>query len=610
MAEIESPLHDAGKTRQTFEPALWLTFLLLLLLLGKVIATVYFSDRTFDFTDGGCYMLWYSYPDKDPHPFYYFHKIILGIAPFIDWNIISLRLLKMTSEVVVILAMSFAVYQNVKSFAAKGAKTFLFIFSFIGLAYFSSWFSWIFYEGDMTYLLAVVSISLVFGTINTQRKGLFPAALLVAGATTGIQFFNKFSTSILLLIAILIIVQLIRKGWKNHVAYFSGVVIGVGVFFLITGYTPERWWQEYLDGYKYLIEPLGYHPLRLIWMYILVLWPLPLIALTPIVLKKSLGKLTKFVGVTMAPSILFAGSLLFILVLFYFTFPTQYLNLDNPDVSKLFYYWYFPLLSFFIFLGNHYIQYKGLSKQQWMLVIIWFILPAMVFVGTFTPAALSLASFLVPWYGLLCYFIVRHYTPAFNYSIAVIAFVSCFVFFSNHVQRPYWTNKPLYYPRVEVQGPNETIMLDTVTAHFVNSTKEILKRAKIEPGYPIVALHDIPGLVYLVGGYSPATPWYFNVLDTRQGELKGMMKKFNCLHMGRIKLFEERQPVFMINQTSFYGTFPCIKQHGFDLDEDYELPQKVTNPTIRNRIARFRKGASDTLLIFIPKRPYTQTSIN
>jgi hypothetical protein len=610
MAAFESPLHDTRKTRQTFEPSIWLILLLLLLLVGKVIATVYFSDRTFDFTDGGCYMLWYAHPDKDPHPFYYFHKIILGLTPFIDWNIISLRWLKMVSEVLVILAMSFAVYQNVKEFVAKGAKTFLFIFSFIGLGYFSTWFSWIFYESDMTYLLAVLSISLVFGTINTQRKGLFPAALLVAGAITGIQFFNKFSTSFFLFVATLIIVQLVRKGWKNHVAYLVGIAIGVGAFFLITGYKPAIWWQEYLDGYKYLIEPLGYHPLRLIWMYMLILWPLPLIALTPIVVHYSMSKLFAFIRVKIAPPALFAGSLLFILVLFYYTFPTRYLNLDNPAVSKLYFYWYFPLLSFLLFLGFEYIQFKGFSKQQWLLAIIWFILPAIVFVGTSTPATLSLASFLVPWYGLLCFYIVRHYTPEFNYGIAVIAFVSCFVFFVNHIQRPYWTNKPMYYPRVEVQGPNETILLDTVTAQFIVSTKEILNKAEIEPGYPIVALHDIPGLIYLVGGYSPATPWYFNVLDARQSDLKNMMKEFNCLHISRIKLFEERQPVFMINQLSFYGTLPCITEHGFDLYEDYELPQKVSNPTIRNQIARFSKGSSDTLLIFIPKRPFTQTHLN
>ncbi len=610
MAIIESPLHDTRKTQRIFEPPVWLTFLLLLLLLGKVFATVYFSQRTFDFTDEGGYMLWYAHPEKDPHPFYYFHKIILGLTPFIDWNIVSLRWLKMASEVVVIMVMSFAVYQNVKEFAIKGAKTFLFILSFIGLAYFSTWFSWIFYENDMTYLLAVVAISLVLGTINTQRKGLFAAVLLVAGAITGIQFFNKFSTCILLLIAIPIIVQLIRKGWKNHVVYFSGVVTGVGAFFLITGYSPDKWWQEYQDGYTYYMEPLGYHPLRLIWMYILILWPLPLIALTPIVAQKTLERAFKFERVNIASPAVFAGLLAVISVLFYCTFPTRFLNHDNPAVSKLFYYWYFPLLSFLLFFVLHNIKFGQLSRRQWILIIVWFALPALIFVGTSTPAALSLASFLAPWYGLVCYFILKYYTPKFSYAVVVIAFVSCFVFFANHIQRPYWASKPIYHPHVEVIGPNETILLDTTTALFVNTTKQILTDANIEPGYPMVALHDLPGLVYLVGGYSPATPWYFNVLDAQQSELKGMMKKFNCLHIGRIKLFEEREPVFMINEISYYGVLPCLKEHGYYLEEDYETPKKVSNPTIRDQIYQFSRGSSDSLLIFVPKRPYTQTSIN
>lgn len=609
MATSMSPLHETVNTRHHFEPPIGLTLMLLLLMLGKVIATVYFSDRTFDFTDGGGYMLWYAHPNEDPHPFYYFHKIVLGLTPFIDWNIISLRWLKMASEVVVILAMSFAVYQSVRGFAVKGAKTFLFIFSFIGLAYFSTWFSWIFYENDMTYLHAVVAVSLVFGTINTQRKGLFMAVLLVVGVITGIQFFNKFSTCILLLIAIPVIVQLLRRGWKNQVVFLVGVAVGVGAFFLITGYTATRWYHEYLDGYKYYMEPLGYHPLRLIWMYILILWPLPLIALSPIVLQSTLKKVLSYVGVKISTLILFAASLLALLVLYYFTFPTRYLNLDNPEVSKLFYYWYFPLLSFLIFLGLQYINFKGLSKQQWLLMVIWFILPAMVFVGTSTPAALSLPSFLVPWYGLLCYFIVRYYSPAMKYPIAVVAFVSCFVFVANHIERPYWTNKPIYYPRVAVQGPNETILLDTASAQFVNSTKEILRNAGVEHCYPIVALHDLPGLVYLVGGYSPATPWYFNVLDERQSELKGMMKEFNCLHISRIELFETRQPVFMIDELELANVLPCIKEHGFNLYDDYEPPKKILNPTIQSQITRFRKGASDSLMIFVPQQPYTQTAM-
>ncbi len=608
MAAVQSPLNEAVNTTHTFRPPMWLTILLLLLMLAKVACTLYFANTTFDFTDGGCYMLWYAHPDKDPHPFYYFHKIVLGLFPFVDWNIISLRILKMCSEIVVVGAMSFAVYQHVKTIV-NGANVFLFVFGFIGLAYFATWFSWIFYEYDMSYLHTVIALSLLLGLINTKSKWIFAAILVIVGVITGIQFFNKFSTTFLLFLLITVVIQLCRRAWMNHLIFVLGIMLGAGIFFAATGYSPSQWYKEYVDGYNLLIKPLGYHPLRLIWMYVLSLWPLPLIALSPILLHYGLTHILKAARIRVQPAMLFGFSMLLLLVVYYFTFPTKYLNLDNPSVSKLFYFWYFPLLSFLLYFFVYHIKTKQIKRFQWVLICVWFILPAVVFVGTSTTASLSLSSFLVPWYGLLAYLIVRYYKPSMQYPIAVIAFVSCFVFVANHVERPYWTNKPMYYPRVAVEAPNEVILLDTATAQFVTETKKILDDAGIEEGYPIVALHDLPGLVYLVGGYSPATPWYFNVLDSRQSELKGMMDNFNCLHISRIWLFESRKPVFIINQLAYWEVVKCLRNNCYRLTKDYERPRKVSNPTIRAQIERQSKGASDSLLIFIPKRPYTQTEI-
>lgn len=608
MAASRLPLHNTLKHPKGFEPQLWLVVVLLLLLLGKVVATVYFANTTFDFTDGGCYMLWYDEPSNDPHPFYYFHRIVLGLFPTIDWNIISLRILKMASELLVIAAMTFAVYQNLKG-SNRGIKTLLFTFGFIGLGYFSTWFSWIFYEYDLTYLLSVVALSLVVGSLKVKRNWIFTWFVLLAGMLVSIQFFNKFSTSILLLLAIMVIVQLCRPGWRNHLSFLAGIVLGFGAFFVIIDYTLEQWYQEYLDGYAYLIKPLGYKPFKLIWMYILNLWPLPFIALSPIVLHHLLSHMAKVANVGVRPRKLFAIVLSAMLVIYYFTFPSKYLNVDNPSVSVLFYFWYFPLVSYFLYYAFYHIDFKKIDRRQWVMMIVWFVLPAVLFLGTATSATLSISSFLVPWYGLLLYLILKHGKSGIQYSVLVVAFVSCFVFVANHIERPYWTNKPIYYPRLAVQAPNEVILLDTARAQFVNKTKAILKDADIEPGYPIVALHDLPGLVYLVGGYSPATPWYFNVLDARQEELKCKMKEFNCLHISRISMFEERDPVFMINEVAYSGVLACLIHYGYDIEKEYERPRKVSNPIIRPRIRQFSKGSSDSLMIFIPKKPFTQNRL-
>lgn len=599
------PLLDISKAKKGFRSSFWLTLLLLLILAAKVSATVFFANTTFDFTDGGCYMLWYSEPDNDPHPFYYFHRIVLGLFPAIDWNIVSLRLLKMSSELMVVGAMTFAVFQNLKEHS-KNMATLVFAFAFIGLGYFSTWFPWIFYEYDLTYFLSVVSLSLVIGCIKVKRNWLFTSVLIISGVLTGIQFFNKFSASILLLMALLIIVQLCRPNWKNHLALFFGILIGFGAFFEIIKYTPQQWYQEYLDGYQYVIKPLGYKPLTLLWMYVLNLWPLPLIAISPILFHKLILVIANKFNVELIASKLFAPVLSVTIGVYFVTFPAKFLNIENQSVSMLYYYWYFPIVSYFLYYFFYHIEIKEISRVQRVVIIVWLVLPVMLFLGTATSAALALSSFLVPWYGLLLYLLINYSKAALQHSVLIVAFISGLVFYSNHIQRPYWTNKPIYYPRLAIETPNGNILLDSATARFVQHTKRVLAHANIEKGYPMVALHDMPGLVYIVGGYSPATPWYFKVFDSKQKELDCMMKDFNCLHISRIKQFEQRDPVFLINEVSYSEVEACLLYNGYDLKLKYRRPFKVSNPTIRAQLHRFSRGSSDKMLIFIPKQAFTQ----
>ena len=109
---------------------------LLLVLLGKIVVTIAIADRGFDLTDEGCIMLWMAYPDLDPHPFYYFHKILQGFFPFVEWNIVNMRLLKVFSDVVILALLAAVVYRNVDATRQYG-KTFLLAAGITGLGYFS-----------------------------------------------------------------------------------------------------------------------------------------------------------------------------------------------------------------------------------------------------------------------------------------------------------------------------------------------------------------------------------------------------------------------------------------------------------------------------------------
>lgn len=71
---------------------------------------------------------------------------------------------------------------------------------------------------------------------------------------------------------------------------------------------------------------------------------------------------------------------------------------------------------------------------------------------------------------------------------------------------PKWTQK---IP-VEVGVPSTILHLDAASAECIEKTKTALADAGFKPGDDILALYGLPGLVYAVGGVSPERPWFFD----------------------------------------------------------------------------------------------------
>lgn len=63
---------------------------------------------------------------------------------------------------------------------------------------------------------------------------------------------------------------------------------------------------------------------------------------------------------------------------------------------------------------------------------------------------------------------------------------------------------------VEIGVPATVLKLDPATAECIEKTKSALSKAGFQPGDDILALYGLPGLVYAVGGVSPQRPWFFN----------------------------------------------------------------------------------------------------
>lgn len=64
-------------------------------------------------------------------------------------------------------------------------------------------------------------------------------------------------------------------------------------------------------------------------------------------------------------------------------------------------------------------------------------------------------------------------------------------------------------------GLTEPILVDAATATFFHQLKNLLAQGGFHPDDPLLALYDVPGLVYVCGGVSPEAPWYFSKLNSR-----------------------------------------------------------------------------------------------
>lgn len=577
---------------------------LLFVLIYKVVMSLLIANKGFDLTDEGCYMLWYTYPDKDPNPFYYFHRIILGLLPFIDWNIVSLRVLKAVSDLMVVGLVSLVVYRNMAS-RFKGFANGLFLLGIAGLGYYTTIFSRIFYEGDMSYLFTVLSVGIPLLFIKPEYRKWLMLGLVKSGVFIGLLFFNKFSASLLSFVLVVgLSLWVTRRPW-GILASALGIVIGVSLFFLVTGYTPSQWYQEYQDGYTYVIEPLGYNPLHLLAFYAVDGVVLLVLALLPL----GLFSLSRFIGRKMGvwayPHMVFTILLVLCYAAYWSLLPKPFSDAHYQYQSLLLNYWYVPLVSMVLYLFFMVGSFKQYGAEERLVMLALLLMPLVSMVGTGTSLSVSASAYLVPWFGIAGLLLVRCFIGGMVPMVILLGVLVNGAFTYFHFSHPFRLNATMAQQNVELDGPNEHILVDSTLATFVNETKGHLAEAGIEEGYPIVALCNLPGLVYLLDGYSPATPWYFDADWLNEPEYNQKLHHTNCLNIDRIKQFESRPPVFLVNSSIIGIEEPCLEENGFFLDTDYQKVGEVYYP-----YEQYDRGEGikwpERILVFVPKSPYRQ----
>lgn len=145
-----------------------------------------------------------------------------------------------------------------------------------------------------------------------------------------------------------------------------------------------------------------------------------------------------------------------------------------------------------------------------------FALPFLVAAGTTHRIYINALLHLGPFFALI--FVValavshrvQSATP-WLLTLVLTTLVALSQFFHGSFLRPYRLPQPLWtmHEATPIGHPASQLRLDPASARFVHDLQNLLNQADYQPGDDLLALFDMPGVVFALGGKSPGRPWYF-----------------------------------------------------------------------------------------------------
>lgn len=120
--------------------------------------------------------------------------------------------------------------------------------------------------------------------------------------------------------------------------------------------------------------------------------------------------------------------------------------------------------------------------------------------------------------------------------------------------------------------PIKSLKVDRQTKIFFEDLNDLMEKAKYQTGDPIIALYDMPGIVYIFGGISPGIPWYFGPpydSPTR-----------NCLALKNSQVDKSKSILLINNKIESINPkfLTCLKDSGINFPTDYNKVGEVFNP--------------------------------
>lgn len=163
-------------------------------------------------------------------------------------------------------------------------------------------------------------------------------------------------------------------------------------------------------------------------------------------------------------------------------------------------------------------------------------------------------------------------------SVTIVAAVTVLLLFLGALH-PYRALSPVWHQseRVSLSSQRDVVYVDIPTRDFIKGLRDLAASQGWTPGTALVDMTDTPGAAVVLAAKTPGVPWILNGYPFSESMLKFAVERMTPAEKQRAWVLHTDDPL------SFTREF--IRSLGINLDEDYRLVGRLTNP-VNNREIR------------------------
>lgn len=527
---------------------------LLAYFLISILILLFSLNKGLDITDESFYLLSYQFPQENLFFPSAFHLLIHALFDWMNPGIVFYRLLRFILTIFCLYVFSASLFQWQHNHLEQPSSDFKLLFLIIWLSSLVNYALGSQTPGynDFTLFITLLASALLVRALDSSSS---QRLLFGIGALLGLEFYIKFSTSILLLLffaGFWLIMRFSRNSLIDLLILIAGYFSAFIVLLIITPSMGE--WLSSFSLINEVYSSAGAYNLsqmlsnylfqfgNMLYYSLVIYWPIFL----ALIFVKYSQKHSWF-------------PLIWLLSSLYFIFQ-QWVLL--PEVGSFVYsLWFILFLLIFIEVLFYREIFKSCHKSLFLTALFLWLIPLICVVGTAGDFVLQSTKY-IPL-GLGGFFILYQSVVPRQAKLSILLVLITLsasiqgIYYS--VYKPYRLAGNLFHQSSPSSFPNlKGIYLDAQTSQYLDNLNHLIQsRSQYQAPQPIVALYNMPGLVYALGGISPGIPWFIYYSDPPSNPT------ISCYALTQSKIKQPEKTLIIFNGYQVHPLmYQCLEKIG------------------------------------------------